>query len=156
MSTYEPNTVTVNTGPMNNIGQRNFLNGNVTWNATDTLSFQASADVGYQTNVGASGSISKWNGWAAYARYAGPMPFLTAAAVRVEGYNDTDGFTTGTKQNLNEETLTLEKTVEGALLRLDIRNDSSDVSTSGAFYTDSNGKPIMTQFTTTFGAVFTF
>lgn len=140
------------TGPLTNIGSRSLFDAVMIFNATDALSFMVNYDNGSQSNGTAAGASANWSGVAGYARYTGAMPFLSTIALRIESYNDTDGFTTGTKQTLNEGTITLEKAIDGALLRLDVRQDSSDQNV----FTVSDGTTSQSQLTVTFGAVFTF
>lgn len=140
------------TGQLANIGSRSLFDAVVTYNATDTLSFMVNYDNGTQGNGSATGGAANWSGVAGYTRYTGTMPFLSAVALRYESFNDADGFTTLTKQTLNEGTITLEKAVEGALLRLDVRQDSSDQKS----FTVPDGTKSQSQLTVTFGAVFTF
>lgn len=139
-------------GPLPNIGSRKLFDAVATFDATDALSFRVNYDNGSQSNGSTTGGTASWTGVAGYARCAFSMPFLSAVAVRYESFNDADGFTTGTKQTLNEGTITLEKAVDGALLRLDVRQDSSDQKV----FTVSDGSASKSQLTVTFGAVFTF
>ncbi len=139
-------------GQLDAIGTRSLFDAVATLNAADTLSFMVNYDNGTQSNGSAAGGSANWSGVAGYAKYSGAMPFLSAIAIRYEVYEDTDGFTTGTKQTLNEGTITLEKAVDGALLRLDIRKDSSNQNV----FTVSDGTTSQSQLTATFGAVFAF
>lgn len=139
------------TSTLTNIGARSLFDGVVTFNATNALSFMVNYDAGSQSNGVAAGTAANWSGVAGYVRYTA-LPFLSAVALRYESYNDTDGFNTGTKQTLNEGTLTLEKDLDGAVLKLDIRQDNSDKK----FFTVSDGSTSQSQLTVTFGGVFTF
>jgi hypothetical protein len=138
-------------GTLANIGARSLLDVVATFNATDALSFMVNYDSGSQSNGTASGGKAAWSGVAGYIKYTG-LPVLSAIALRYESFDDTDGFTTGTVQKLSEGTLTLEKAVDGALLRLDVRQDSSNQKV----FTVSDGTTSQSQLTVTFGAVFTF
>ncbi|MBI3581507.1 MAG: porin [Nitrospinae bacterium] len=139
-------------GPLPNIGSRSLFDAVVTFDATASLSFRVNYDSGSQSNGSATGGTATWTGVAGYARYALSTPFLSAIALRYESFNDADGFATGIKQTLNEGTITLEKAVDSALLRLDVRQDSSDQQV----FTVSDGSTSKSQTTVTFGAVFTF
>lgn len=140
--------------PVAGVGSRSLVNVNGTFNITDTIAVAASFDSGSQSNGSATAGSATWTGWAGYARYSGPLPFLTAIAVRVEGYQDPNGFTTGFVggQNLTEATLTLEKAVEGALFRLEGRTDSSNQS----FFQAAGAANTTSQTTAYFSGVFTF
>jgi hypothetical protein len=147
-------------GMLTNIGAESMFDAVVTFNATDALSFMVNYDNGSQSNgciaangcTGTPGSTASWSGVAGYVKYAGALPFLSAIALRYESFADTEGFKTGTKQTLNETTMTLEKAVDAALLRLDVRQDSSDQKV----FNVSDGTMSQSQLTVTFGAVFTF
>lgn len=66
-----------------------------------------------------------WSGVAVAGRYQLTNRF--AFAPRVELFNDSDGFTTGTRQSVKEVTLTGEaKFREGLIARLEYRRDTSD------------------------------
>lgn len=66
-----------------------------------------------------------WSGVAVAGRYQ--LTNRLAVAPRVELFNDSDGFATGTRQSVKEFTLTGEaKLREGLIARLEYRRDSSD------------------------------
>ena len=70
---------------------------------------------------------SEWRGIAAYLKYQ-PNAWL-AVTPRYEYYKDRDGFTTGTAQNLQDFTLTLElKHKDGFLTRIEYRGDFSNAA----------------------------
>ncbi|MBI3793435.1 MAG: outer membrane beta-barrel protein [Nitrospinae bacterium] len=118
------------------MGSRTLLDLNATFNVTDTFAIAASYDNGNQSNGAlanattgiVAGTTANWNGFAVYAKYSGSLPFLTAIALRYESYSDPQGFTTQLAggQTLTEGTITLEKKVDAALLRLEGRQDSSN------------------------------
>ncbi|MFI5303458.1 MAG: outer membrane beta-barrel protein, partial [Nitrospiria bacterium] len=139
----------------------------VTYNATDALSFMLNYDNATQKNALASGDAS-WDGIAVYGRYA--ITPMIAVALRLEQFNDADGYRTdpsnmyGTLgnggQKLTEETLTLEhNSLAGCLVRLEYRHDSTNLATSnpgGTGFTKEDGTPSQTQDTLTLGVVHTF
>jgi hypothetical protein len=103
---------------------RQVVDGYVTFKLTERLSFASTTDYGHDQ---AGGGVDWW-GVGGYARYL-LMDWL-AAAVRGEYYDDVQGFTSGTKQHIEEITTTLEArdhvgplTVIG---RLEYRRDQSD------------------------------
>ena len=87
-----------------------------------------------------------------------PAPMIqantcVAISPRVEWFEDSDGFMTGTAQTLNEVTLTGEVTlVDNLLWRVEFRHDRSDVA---SFRTD-RGAFVKTQNTIGFGWLYSF
>jgi hypothetical protein len=142
------------TGTLTNIGQRTMLDVVATYNLSDALAFMASFDSGSQSNGVAAGKAASWSGMALYGKYSGALPVLSAIAFRFESYNDPDGFTTAFAggQTLTEATITLEKAIDAALLRLDIRQDSSNKNS----FTVAGAANSQSQLTATLGAVFAF
>ncbi|MBI3480173.1 MAG: porin [Nitrosomonadales bacterium] len=109
-------------------GNRNLLDLVLTYAVTDSLNFALNYDGGSQDNAplanGSTGS-AKWSGLAAYANYQINDPWRIS--VRIESFNDTDGYRTGVVQTWKEATLTVgyapSKSVE---LRGEVRQDKSD------------------------------
>ena len=104
-------------------GWRTLYDTNVVVNQTDNFSWYLNFDYGRDKNIGAG--ASQWTGLAGAARYAIGKNY--AIATRLEFFNDMDGFTTGTRQDVREFTLTGEYKVTGWLMtRAEFRNDWSD------------------------------
>lgn len=89
-----------------------------------------------------------WTGVGAYARYAIDPRYALAA--RYEYFDDHDGFTTGTRQHVNEFTTTLERVLAHHLItRLELRHDASNAPVF------LNGKlPVQGQTTLSAGMVY--
>ena len=106
-----------------NKGIRSLFDSTVTINATDKLSYYVNVDYLREKNL--DNSVSSLTGIAAAMRYAFTPKF--AFASRAEWFDDYDGFSTGTKQSMQEVTLTGEYKLSGWLMsRLEFRNDWSD------------------------------
>jgi Putative beta-barrel porin-2, OmpL-like. bbp2 len=104
-------------------GWRNLYDTNIVVNQNDKLSWYLNFDYGRDKNIGPG--ASQWTGLAGAARYA--IGKKWAVASRLEFFNDIDGFSTGTKQNVKEFTLTGEYKLSGWLMtRAEFRNDWSD------------------------------
>jgi hypothetical protein len=138
-----------------------------TYNVTDNLSFMANYDMASQKQGISASQDAKWDGVALYGRYA--FSPTMAAAVRVEQFNDNDGFRTDPTggigilgnggQKLTEETLTLEHFASAisCLVRLEIRHDSTNVDTNtAAVFVKEDGTATQSQDTVTLGVVHTF
>jgi hypothetical protein len=97
----------------------------VTYSPTSKLSLMWNFDYGRDTPHGTTSPVW-WSGVAAYAKYAFNENY--AFVTRYEFYDDHNGFTTGgTPQDLNEFTLTFERTVSKHLLtRWEFRRDMSN------------------------------
>jgi hypothetical protein len=108
-----------------NVGDRTLLDLVATFNATDALIFVLNYDMGDQDSGTAAGGTAEWNGWAAYANYA--FSDKLRGSLRIESFDDKDGFRTGTVQELESLTLTVgyapTKSVD---LRAEFRQDESD------------------------------
>jgi len=130
-----------------NTGIRHLYDTTLQVNPTDHFSYYINFDYGQDKNID-SGS-SKWTGIAGAARYTFAKKF--AVAGRVEFYDDIDGLMTGTKQKLEEFTLTGEyKMTDWLLSRLEFRNDFSNQY----FFEKESGQPgSKTQPTILFGMV---
>jgi len=152
----EPSTITGNVSDALSL-----LDVVVTYNATDALSFMLNYDNASQKDAIANGTDASWNGLAVYGRYA--ITPMIAVALRLEQFNDADGYRTGVQtgnggQKLTEETLTLEhNSLAGCLVRLEYRHDSTNLSTNtAAVFFKEDGTPSQTQDTLTLGVVHTF
>ncbi len=87
--------------------------------ATSWLALGATADLGWQDRPGGA---ALWHGAALYARAT--LSALAAVAVRVEYYDDRDGFFSGAAQVLRDGTLTLElRPAEPLIFKLEARHD---------------------------------
>jgi Putative beta-barrel porin-2, OmpL-like. bbp2 len=97
----------------------------VTYNPTTKLSLMGNFDYGRDTPNGTTTAVW-WSGIAAYAKYAFNENY--AFATRYEFYDDHNGFTTGgTPQDLNEFTLTFDRTLSKHLVtRWEFRRDMSN------------------------------
>jgi hypothetical protein len=127
---------------------RNMSDTIVTYTATKQLSLAANYDHGQDTVAGKS---VMWHGVAGYLKYQANDRF--AVSPRVEWYNDRDGITTGTTQQLKEVTLTLEtKAADNFLWRIEYRGDLSDVSAFKA----SDGTFKKNQQSISFGFLYSF
>lgn len=108
-------------------GRRDLLDVVATFNASDALSFVVNMDFAKQKDALGSGSDAKWNGIAGYVNYTINSQWRTS--VRLEHFNDKDGYRTGVVQKWKEATATLAymptKSVE---LRGELRADTSDKS----------------------------
>jgi Putative beta-barrel porin-2, OmpL-like. bbp2 len=122
----------------------------VTYNPTSNLSLMWNFDYGRDTPLGTTSPVW-WSGIAAYARYAFNEKY--AFAGRYEFYDDHNGFTTGgTPQDLNEFTLTFERTVSKHLItRWEFRRDMSNQPTML-----KGGTPVTAQNTALGGLVYLF
>lgn len=91
--------------------------------ASPKASFYVNYDYGTEKKI--QGDSNVWSGIAAAAQFQLSKKF--ALTPRLEWFNDRDGFSTGTAQQLKEFTLTGEyKLTEGLLTRLEYRRDWSD------------------------------
>jgi hypothetical protein len=123
----------------------------VTYNYNSKLSFMANYDYGRGDRVTAFSQPVYWTGIAGYVKYAFSGKY--AVATRYEYFNDHDGFTTGTPQNIGEVTGTFERTFNTHLLtRIEFRRDSSN---QPVFPLD-NGPLALNQNTATAGVVLMF
>jgi Putative beta-barrel porin-2, OmpL-like. bbp2 len=107
---------------LNNSDWRHTSDTIVSYTVNPQTSLALNYDYGHDTIGGAS---TIWQGIAAYLKYQ-PNTWL-AVTPRYEYYKDRDGFTTGTAQNLQDFTLTLElKHKDGFLTRIEYRGDFSN------------------------------
>jgi hypothetical protein len=106
-----------------NEGVRHLIDSTVAVNATDKLSYYFSVDYGREKLLDAS--TATWVGMGGAMRYA--FTPKIAFATRAEWFSDYDGYMTGTKQSMEEITLTGEYKLNRFLMgRLEFRNDWSD------------------------------
>ena len=115
------------TGPENsatNKGWRNLYDTNLLLTPMDQ--FNAYFNFDYGSNKDPNGKTkSTWKGFAAAAKIAPTSMF--ALTPRIEWFDDTDGFSTGTVQKVKEFTITAEvKMKEGMFTRFEYRRDWSD------------------------------
>jgi len=126
---------------------RHLVDTTVTYTITPQFSVMGNYDYGRDESAG--GTVS-WQGIGVYAKAQASPVF--ALIPRYEYYNDEDGFTTGTAQNVQEFTLTAEvKHSQGLIMRLEYRRDWSDID----FFTKS-GRPRDDQNTFSVGFVYAF
>jgi hypothetical protein len=92
------------------------------WQASSKLKFVVNADYAAAKGKGAPGG--NWNGVDVYGRYQ--LTPTGAIAIRLDHFEDSSGLRTGTAQNLNSITATLETIVRSNLvLRLEFRHDKA-------------------------------
>jgi hypothetical protein len=119
-----------------------------TWNLTSKLKLGLNLDYASAGKKGTPGGT--WSGEAIYGRYQ--FSASSALALRGEHFEDTGGLRTGTSQNLNEITATLEKAVnDHLLLRFEFRHDHA-----GSKFFPSGGGASSDQDTITFAPVVKF
>ena len=103
---------------------RHLSDTTLTYAVNDRFSVMGNYDYGRDE---VAGTAVTWQGVGIYAK-AQATPIF-AIIPRYEYYNDEDGFTTGTAQNVQEFTLTAEvKHSQGLIMRLEYRRDWSDVN----------------------------
>jgi Putative beta-barrel porin-2, OmpL-like. bbp2 len=116
----------------------------VTYTASPQVSLALNYDFGKEL-------ASQWQGVAAYLRYQPTAWF--ALSPRYEFFKDRDGFATGTKQNVQDLTVTLEfKHKDGALMRVEYRGDMSDTP----FFIQNTSGTVKNQNVLTVGWVYAF
>lgn len=108
-----------------NTGVRSLFDSTVVVNPTDKLSYYINVDYGREKQL--DSSVATWAGIAGAMKYQFTPKF--AFASRAEWFDDYDGFSTGTKQSMQEVTLTGEyKMASWLMSRVEFRNDWSDKS----------------------------
>ena len=123
----------------------------VTYLPTGRLSLMANYDYGYGDRITPTSDPVSWTGIAGYVKYAFRNRY--ALATRYEYYDDRDGFTTGTAQNIQEVTGTLERMFTSHVLtRIEFRRDVSNHPT----FIQGIDSPVANQNTATAGFVFMF
>jgi len=145
--------------PLDDSNWRNLSDTVITYTPNSKLSLMANGDYGRIQGLtpvaaAACGAACKnavdWAGVAGYAKYQ--FNPLWALAGRYEYYNDHTGFTTGTRQHINEITGTVErKFAQHLITRAEYRFDDS--SNSHAFNKDA-AKFASTQSTVSAGLIF--
>lgn len=96
---------------------------NITVIQNENLTWYLNVDYGRDRNSGLG--ASNWAGVAAAGRYA--IGEKTAVAIRLEYFDDGNGFTTGTAQTVKEYTLTQEyKLTDWLMTRAEFRTDWSN------------------------------
>jgi len=154
--------VNIYTGPENfntQHGYRNLIDTTITLTPTSKFSWLVNYDYG-QNKYAAykqktpSGTISyaesspHWQGIATAAR--GQMSANSALAFRYEYFADNQGFSTGSRQKLNEVTATYEyKWPAGLLMRAEYRRDWSNI----AFFNKGDYNSVKAQSTATVGFI---
>ena len=129
-------------------GTRNLFDVVVSYSATDKVSVLGNFDYGHD-KVGSD--AVNWSGLALGVKYQASDAW--AFSPRYEIFKDSDGFSTGIVQTLQEVTLTGEyKTPEGLIARFEFRNDFSDKR----FFEKDSGAASKTQPTLTFSLVYAF
>ena len=143
-----PNTTT---GMRNLIDSTLLLTPNAKFNAYINYDYGQNRDAFVVTNGGLPNNdtiLNHWEGVAFAARQQ--LTSKTALAGRYEYYVDTQGFTTGMGQDLQEITATYEyKWVEGLLARFEYRRDWSDAT----FFHKNDADLVNAQSTVTVGFV---
>jgi hypothetical protein len=114
------------TGPENtgtNKGFRNLIDTTLLLTPADKFNAYVNFDYGH--NSFATGPAAEWKGIAGAAKFQLNSKF--AITPRMEWFDDTNGYETGTAQTLKEITVTAEyKAAQGILGRLEYRYDWSD------------------------------
>lgn len=106
-------------------GTRNFFDLVGTYNVTPALSFVVNAAHGTQEDAVTLGEKAKWWGVAGYANYK--FSDMWRTALRLEHFDDKNGFRSGVTQKLDSATLTLAYMPnEHVELRGEVRADKSD------------------------------
>jgi hypothetical protein len=133
------------TGPektSTNVGHRNLYDSVLLLTPTEKVNAYLNFDYGQERAL--DRSLNRWIGFAGAVRFAPTKWF--AITPRGEYFYDATGFNTGTKQTLNEVTVTGEfKMAEGLLTRLEYRRDNSD-----AFFFERGATPAAAESQNTF------
>jgi hypothetical protein len=109
--------------PNTNKGYRNLIDGVLTLYPTSKVGIYLNYDYAQERSL--TNVLDHYQGFAGAARFQ--LTKTIAFAPRAEIFNDPQGFSTGTPQQLEEFTLTGEyKIAEGFLSRLEYRRDHSD------------------------------
>ncbi len=140
-----------------------------TFNATDKLTFILNFDYGWQDNAGAintatappstfsadGNGVATWNGVAAYANYQ--FTDQWRGSLRLEYFDDKDGYRTGVKQQWKEITYTLaylpNKNIE---LRGEFRYDRSNGNPPNGPFVNTSGTTGNGQSSVALEALFKF
>jgi hypothetical protein len=120
----------------------------LSYTATDMVSVLLNYDYGRDTVAGA---VNQWQGLAGSVKIQANK--FAAVIPRVEYFNDKNGWSTGTPQNLTSATVTLElKPKDNFMWRLEYRGDFSDTAT----FTDDAGAAKKNQQSIVFGFLYNF
>ena len=145
-----------NTGPG---GYRGLVDLVGTYNATDKLTFVLNYDYGWQENASTAtptgNGVATWNGIAGYANYQ--FTDQWRGSLRLEYFDDNQGYRTGVKQQWKEMTYTLaylpNKNIE---LRGEYRYDRSNGNSPFGAIQNSDGGPTNSQYSFALEALFKF
>jgi hypothetical protein len=118
----------VDTGPE---GSRQLFDAVATWHLSDALTVVANADYGRQSNTSSvtpkAVNSATWKGVAGYLNYQFSDRFRTS--LRLESFDDLDGYRTGIIQAWKEATLTLAYSpIKPLEIRFEARHDLSNAS----------------------------
>ena len=106
-------------------GKRNLLDSNLLLTPNSKVNFYINGDYGRDNRIGTGAGYDQWYGLAAAAHIQ--LSKVFAISPRVEFFNDSTGYTTGTKQVLKEGTITGEyKYNDHMVARIDYRHDMSN------------------------------
>jgi len=132
----------------NNSDWRQISDTVLSYTVNDKVSLLGNYDYGHETIAGAGNT---WQGVAFYVK-AQANKFV-AIVPRVEYFNDKNGWSTGTPQNLTSGTLTIElKPADNFMWRIEYRGDFSDTPT----FMDDAGAAKKNQQAITFGFLYSF
>jgi hypothetical protein len=134
----------------------------LTYTPNAKLSLMANYDYGHDESLGlVTPGVSSpvwWSGIAGYIKYAPNDKWYLAT--RGEWFNDHNGFSTGTAQQLGEFTLTAQRMLAGKIMaRLEYRRDMSDHNVFPYRNSDLEGSqfgPVGSQNTITLGMIYAF
>ncbi len=130
-----------------------------TYNATDKLTFVVNYDYGWQDNAATAtptgNGVAVWNGIAGYANYQ--FSDQWRGTLRLEYFNDKEGYRTGVKQQWKEMTYTLAylpyKNIE---LRGEFRYDRSNGNSPNGPFNNTSGTTGKGQSSVALEALFKF
>lgn len=127
---------------------RHLFDTTVMLTVTDMVSVMGNYDYGKDS---VAGSGVSWQGLAGYLKVQA-TPWL-AVVPRVEWFDDTDGFMTGTSQSIKDATITGEvRLMNGLLWRVEYRRDWSD----SAVFSKKSGAAIDSQNTFGMGFLYSY
>lgn len=133
------------------VGQRDLVDLVATYTATDALTFTLNYDRASQEKALAGGGDAKWDGIAGYVNYK--LSDLWRVALRIESFDDKDGFRTGVVQKWKENTVTLAYAPAKAVeLRGEVRYDKSNASS----FNQPSGSPKDSQHSVGLEAIYKF
>jgi hypothetical protein len=141
----------VDTGPT---GQRSLIDLQATWNVSESLSLVANYDWGRQDNAAPFAGPhvdAVWSGIAGYANYTLSEHWKTS--LRLECFDDPDGYRTGVAQTWHETTGTVAFLPDKRLeVRAEVRLDGSN----GRAFQNVNGVPVQNQQSAALEALFKY